>query len=415
MYLYIPSLYSLFLTKNFFFKHINMVDIYKINSVINKIKGAEQQNTLNKEALDKKVREQEHICNELWWEKGDQNIKKLTENTQEIMGLVRNQNDITRCAFSLNRDTLKLLEDISDNTREDIKYLRRIIKDLTVTKEFFRYRDWVTKLIQDIVRKSDKKLEDINDKVNKSLGEFVLLMKFKWTSNDEFHVWRYQTEEEALKELKRLSFPEDLECFMNPLEKAIRPLKFNYLFNQFAEERVKHEDENAELWTRIEELEGMTMKKIISKPSSIRDVTRSDEKGAIEANREETLRCCFYAREFKRMYKDFMASNKVGEKKAKGQVYDFIFKQIPNTKRKTLCRQTQKALRIDDLFEKIGMDKISKFSNFQIQTIIDHFTENPNMEFIDDSEDEEQEDDQNNVLEVQVNLLNSAKASASNA
>ncbi|PKK69247.1 hypothetical protein RhiirC2_781239 [Rhizophagus irregularis] len=126
------------------------------------------------------------------------------------------------------------------------------------------------------------------------------------------------------------------------------------------------------------------------------------------------------------MYKDFIVSNKVGEKKAKGQVYDFIVKQIPNTKRKTLCRQTQKALRIDDLFEKIGMGKIqyikhivrmhiSKFSYFQIQTIIDHFTENSNMEFIDDSEDKEQEDDQNNVLEVQVNLLNSAKASASTA
>ncbi|CAB4440067.1 unnamed protein product [Rhizophagus irregularis] len=189
-----------------------MVDIYKINSVRNQLKGAEQQNTLNKEALDKKVQEQEHICNELWWEKGDQNIKKLTENTQEIMGL-------------------KIY-----NTREDIKDLRKIIKDLTVTKEIFRYRDWVNKLIQEIVRKLDK-LEDINgasawdiisyefsimikydhekikdeenidhfspdareyikplkkilDKVNISLGEFVLLMKFKWTSNDEFHVWR---------------------------------------------------------------------------------------------------------------------------------------------------------------------------------------------------------------------------------
>ncbi|POG69398.1 hypothetical protein GLOIN_2v1777104 [Rhizophagus irregularis DAOM 181602=DAOM 197198] len=138
--------------------------IYKINSVKNKIKGAEQQNTLNKEALDKKVRKQEHIY-------------------------------------------------ISDNTREDIKDLLRIIKDLTVTKENFRYRDWVTKLNTRYSPycKLDKKLEDINDKVNKSLGEFVLLMKFKWTSNDEFHVWRYQTEEEALKELKRLSFLEDLE------------------------------------------------------------------------------------------------------------------------------------------------------------------------------------------------------------
>jgi hypothetical protein len=117
------------------------------------------------------------------------------------------------------------------------------------------------------------------------------------------------------------------------------------------------------------------------------------------------------------MYKDLMASNKVGEKKAKGQVYDFIIKQLPNTKRKTLCRQTQKALRIDDLFEKIGMDKIqyiktysadtiSKFSNSQIQTIIDHFTEKPNTEFTDDPVDEKQDDevpkgpDQNNVLEV---------------
>ena len=60
------------------------------------------------------------------------------------------------------------------------------------------------------------------------------------------------------------------------------------------------------------------------------------EKKAIEANREETSRWCFYAREFKRMYKDFMVSNKVGEKKAKGQVYDFIIKQLPDTKRKTV-------------------------------------------------------------------------------
>src|SRR5436189_3850891 len=67
------------------------------------------------------------------------------------------------------------------------------------------------------------------------------------------------------------------------------------------------------------------------------------EVDAIKANREETLRWCFYAREFKSMYKDFMFNNKVGEKKAKGQVYDFIIKELPDTKRKTLCRQTQRA------------------------------------------------------------------------
>ncbi|CAB5364802.1 unnamed protein product [Rhizophagus irregularis] len=90
---------------------------------LSEIKDAEQQNTLNEEVLDKKVWEQEHICNE---------------------------------------DILKLLENLSDNTCKDIKDLRRIIKDLTITKEIFRYRDWVTKLIQEIVRKLDK-LEDINN------------------------------------------------------------------------------------------------------------------------------------------------------------------------------------------------------------------------------------------------------------
>ncbi|RGB24209.1 hypothetical protein C1646_773401, partial [Rhizophagus diaphanus] len=52
---------------------------------------------------------------------------------------------------------------------------------------------------------------------------------------------------------------------------------------------------------------------------SLYETACSVEKKVIEANREETLRWYFYAREFKRMYKDFMVSNKVGKKKAKGQ------------------------------------------------------------------------------------------------
>ena len=97
------------------------------------------------------------------------------------------------------------------------------------------------------------------------------------------------------------------------------------------------------------------------------------------------------------MYKYLMVNNRVGEKKAKGQVYDFIIKELPDTKRKTLCKRTQKALRINSLFEIIGMDKIrhiktysadtiSRFTSSQIQTIIDHFTEKPNMDFTDDPE-----------------------------
>ena len=62
------------------------------------------------------------------------------------------------------------------------------------------------------------------------------------------------------------------------------------------------------------------------------------EVNVIKANKEEILCWCFYAKEFKCMYKDFMVNNKVREKKAKGQVYDFIIKQLPDTKCKTLCK-----------------------------------------------------------------------------
>ena len=57
-------------------------------------------------------------------------------------------------------------------------------------------------------------------------------------------------------------------------------------------------------------------------------------------------------------------------------------------------------MRIDNLFEKLGIDKfqyiktysantISKFTYPQIQTIINHFTKKPNMKFTDEAEDEE--------------------------
>ncbi|GES89802.1 hypothetical protein GLOIN_2v1632452 [Rhizophagus clarus] len=191
----------------------------------------------------------------------------------------------------------------------------------------------------------------------------------------------------------------------------------NEKYKKKVSEEIRQRNREKKLQQKNEQAEIDEERAVLPDIINLYKTARSAEKKAIEANREETLRWCSYAREFKRMYKDFMVNNKVGEKKAKDQVYDFIIKQLSDTKRKTLCRQTQKALRIDDLFEKIGMDKlqyiktysadtISKFTDPQIQTIIDHFTEKPNMEFIDDTEDVEQDDevpegsDQNNALEV---------------
>jgi hypothetical protein len=44
-------------------------------------------------------------------------------------------------------------------------------------------------------------------------------MKLNWTSNNEFHIEKSQTEEGALEALERFpeSFPKDLQCFIEPL------------------------------------------------------------------------------------------------------------------------------------------------------------------------------------------------------
>src|SRR5439155_6269952 len=84
--------------------------------------------------------------------------------------------------------------------------------------------------------------------------------------------------------------------------------------------------------------------------------------------------------------------------------------------RKTLCKRTQKALRINSLFEIIGMDKIrhiktysadtiSRFTNSQIQTIIDHFTEKPNMEFTDDPEGTQAEERTDEMVRAKKEFL----------
>ena len=44
----------------------------------------------------------------------------------------------------------------------------------------------------------------------------------------------------------------------------------------------------------------------------------------MKANQEEILSWYLYAKEFLIMVKDIMVSDRVSEKKAKGQIYDFI-------------------------------------------------------------------------------------------
>ncbi|RHZ80752.1 hypothetical protein Glove_132g74 [Diversispora epigaea] len=64
------------------------------------------------------------------------------------------------------------------------------------------------------------------------------------------------------------------------------------------------------------------------------------EKYAIEANQNEISCWCFYAKRFKSVVRDFMVNDEIGEKKAKGRVYDFIINQAPGIKRGNLYEKT---------------------------------------------------------------------------
>ncbi|CAB4441683.1 unnamed protein product [Rhizophagus irregularis] len=148
------------------------------------------------------------------------------------------------------------------------------------------------------------------------------------------------------------------------------------------------------------------------------------EKQRIRANQDEILCWYHYIIEFDNQVKNIMKTNRIGEKKAKGQIYDFIIAQL-GTKRNTLLKQTQRARNIYKLFEKIGIDKIkyittysansiSELSDSQIQTIVDYFSKNPNTELPDDRDgtiidfEEDISNDQDNVLEEQAKPLVSA-------
>ncbi|RHZ84516.1 hypothetical protein Glove_80g12 [Diversispora epigaea] len=132
------------------------------------------------------------------------------------------------------------------------------------------------------------------------------------------------------------------------------------------------------------------------------DKATDAEYGAIRANQEEILRWYYYGEGFLIQVRVVIqdGNGKIGEKKAKGIVYDKILEylsilrkkrsedtglQLPEISRKYLQGKTQKAVKIYKLFENLGTYKIkyittysansiSELTNDKIQEIIDSFT-----------------------------------------
>src|ERR1044071_6537287 len=101
------------------------------------------------------------------------------------------------------------------------------------------------------------------------------------------------------------------------------------------------------------------------------------EEHRLEANQEEILYWYHYERNFVFQLEALCDKNKIGEKKARGLIYDEVVKQVnilrkkrsqdtgvplPDITRDGLRKKTQRAKKIYNLLEKIGLDKFSTSS-----------------------------------------------------
>jgi len=198
--------------------------------------------------LEMKCKNQETIFNDMSkvfndedWDQFSGSFQELKDNSKHMHQMIKSQNEIVQETFSHTENILKFLENSHKNN------------------EALRYRDWVTKLIDEIIEKLENSgedgqrtwnkikrafrikveenkvdfiqsamthillLEKILKEVNMTLEEFELLMRLKWKGNAEFHI-NNQTVDEAIEQLK-IPWPEDLQCFKDPLGKALYAVK----------------------------------------------------------------------------------------------------------------------------------------------------------------------------------------------
>src|SRR3954471_20511391 len=85
--------------------------------------------------------------------------------------------------------------------------------------------------------------------------------------------------------------------------------------------------------------------KILLNLASLYQKACDAEDQAKKANQDEILCWYYYIIEFDNQVRNIIKSDRIGEKKAKGQIYDFIITQL-GTKRNTLQKQTQRARKI---------------------------------------------------------------------
>src|SRR6266480_1978797 len=118
---------------------------------------------------------------------------------------------------------------------------------------------------------------------------------------------------------------------------------------------------------------GTSMIEISHHLAQLRDKALIAEECTLEANQEEIFCWHHYGRNFVFQEKALCDKDKIGEKKAKGLIYDEAVKKLnifrkkrsqdtgsplPDISRDSLRKKTQRAVKIYKLFEKVGIDKV---------------------------------------------------------
>ncbi|GBB88989.1 hypothetical protein RclHR1_15600011 [Rhizophagus clarus] len=156
----------------------------------------------------------------------------------------------------------------------------------------------------------------------------------------------------------------------------------------------------------VSSFHGTSMIEISQHLAQLCDKALIAEEHRLEANQEEILCWYHYGINFVFQLEALCDKNKIGEKKARGLIYDEVVKQV-------------NILRLDKIqyIKSYSANKISKFTNDEIQKIMDHFSNKPSTDFSEDRDNFINDDSssQTDASEVRVNPLVSAEVSKSTA
>ncbi|CAG8695444.1 9945_t:CDS:2, partial [Acaulospora morrowiae] len=111
-----------------------------------------------------------------------------------------------------------------------------------------------------------------------------------------------------------------------------------------------------------------------------------EEKNAIQAKQKEISCRYSYGKRFEMGVQELMVKENISEQTARKRLFQDIIKHLSGITLETLRKRTQRSIKLYKLIEKIGVDKIkniktfsadsiSKFTQPQIQIILDYFSE----------------------------------------